>query len=255
MNKAKFKKVGKILLDIALYLFLALCVFSVCITFFAKKDGDGALQVFGYQMRIVTSESMAECELTDVSNYKIKDIPLRSMVFIKVMPDDIAKADDWYSKLEVGDVLTFRYVYGTQLTITHRVVSVTEKEEGGYVIELRGDNKTIKDGQLTQVIDTSIPNNTNYVIGEVVAQSRVLGAVMTVLMHPVGILLAIILPCFLIILFEVIKIMKAVDADKKSVVEEEKAEKEAELEDLRRRIAELEKEKSGDPDNGGGKAE
>ena len=254
MDKAKAKKIGKIFLNIALYMFLLLCVFSVCITFFAKKDGDGAVQVFGHQMRIVTSESMAECELTDVSSYKIKDIPLRSMVFVKVMPEDPVKADEWYGSLQVGDVLTFRYVYGTQITITHRVTGITQKE-GGYVIELQGDNRTIKDGQLTQVIDTSIPNNTNYVIGKVVGQSRVFGAVMTVLMHPVGILLAIVLPCFLIILFEVIKIMKAVDSEKRSKDEEEKAEKEAELADLRRKLMELEKSKNEANENKGDETE
>ena len=167
MNKARMKKTGNIVLNVLMYIFLVLCVFSVIITIISKRDPDGAAEVFGYQMRVVTSDSMAECELTDVSAYKIKDIPIRSMVFVKVMPDEPAEADEFYRSLKVGDVLTFRYVYTTQVTITHRITSITEKDTGGFVIELAGDNKNSEDGQLTQIIDTSIPNNTNYVIGKV----------------------------------------------------------------------------------------
>lgn len=250
MDKVKAKKIANIALNILLYIFLAICIFAVCLTLFSRRGADGSVEVFGHEMRVVTSESMAKCELTDVSDYKIKDIPLRSMVFVKLIPEDPVKANEWYGELEVGDVLTFRYVYATQVTITHRITSITEKE-GGYIIELAGDNKNTKDGQLVQTIDTSIPNNTNYVIGKVVGQARVFGAVMSFLMKPMGILLVIIVPCFFIMLLEVIKIVKVLDSDKKSREEEEKAKKEAELESLRRRISELEKDKADKPSDEG----
>ena len=243
MDKVKIKKIGKIVLNVFLYIFLAICIFSVFLTVLSKRDSDGAAEIFGYQMRVVTSESMAKCEHTDVSSYEIKDIPLRSMVFIKVMPDDAAKADEWYRDLKVGDVLTFRYVYGKQVTITHRVTSITEKETGGFVIELAGDNKDADNGQLYQTIDTSVPNNTNYVIGKVVGQAYLFGVIMSYLMQPIGIVLAIILPCLIIMMLEVIKIAKVLSSDKKMKDEEEKAQKDNELEELRRRLAELEKER------------
>ncbi len=244
MDKTKIKKIGKIALDVLLYIFLAICIFSVFVTVLSKRDSDGAAEVFGYQMRVVTSDSMSESEFTDVSNYKIKDIPIRSMVFVKVMPDDPAEADEFYRSLKVGDVLTFRYVYTTQVTITHRITSITEKETGGFVIELAGDNKSSEDGQLTQVIDTSIPNNTNYVIGKVTGQAYLIGLIMSFLMQPVGIILLIIVPCFIIILLEVLKIAKVLGADKKKREQEEKEKKDNELEELRRKLAELEKEKT-----------
>ena len=156
MDKAKVKKIGKIALDVLLYIFLAICIFAVIVTVISKRDSDGAAEVFGYQMRVVTSDSMSESEFTDVSAYKIKDIPIRSMVFVKVMPDDPAEADEFYRSLKVGDVLTFRYVYTTQVTITHRITDI-EEIEGGFKITLAGDNKNSEDGQLVQVIDTSIP--------------------------------------------------------------------------------------------------
>ena len=241
MDKAKIRKIGKITLDILLYIFLAICIFAVFVTVLSKRDSDGAAEVFGYQMRVVTSDSMSESEFTDVSAYKIKDIPIRSMVFVKVMPDDPAEADEFYRSLEVGDVLTFRYVYTTQVTITHRITAITEKETGGFIIELEGDNKSSEDGQLTQIIDTSIPNNTNYVIGKVTGQAKLFGAVMSFLMQPAGIILLIILPCAIIILIEILKIVKVLTADKKMREQEEKDKKESELEELRRRLAEMEK--------------
>lgn len=244
MDKAKIKKIGKIALDVLLYIFLAICIFSVFVTVLSKRDSDGAAEVFGYQMRVVSSDSMSESKFTDVSAYKIKDIPIRSMVFVKVMPDDSAEADEFYRSLEVGDVLTFRYVYTTQVTITHRIKSITEKETGGFIIELAGDNKSSEDGQLTQVIDTSIPNNTNYVIGKVTGQAYLLGLLMSFLMQPVGIILLIIVPCFIIILLEVLKITKVLGADKKKREQKENAQKDSELAELRRKLAELEREKS-----------
>lgn len=245
MDKAKMKKIGNIALNVLLYIFLAVCIFSVLITVLSKRDSDGAAEIFGYQLRVVTSESMAKCELTDVSAYEIKDIPLRSMVFVSVMPEDPAKADEWYRSLSKGDVLTFRYVLRTtQVTITHRITNITEKPTGGFVIELAGDNKNSEDGQLTQVIDTSIPNNTNYVIGKVTGQAYLLGVIMSFLMQPIGIILLIIVPCFIIILLEILKIVRVLGADKKKREQEEKEKKENELEELRRKLAELEREKA-----------
>ena len=240
MSTGNAKKIGKSLADIVVYVFLAVCIFTVVVTVLAKKDVDGAATVFGYQMRVVTSDSMGASEFTDVSEFKVKDIPIRSMVFVKIMPDNPERADNWYRKLQVGDVLTFRYVYTTQVTITHRIISITEKPSGGFVIELAGDNKNSEDGQLTQIIDTSIPNNTNYVIGKVVGQSYAVGVAMTFLQKPVAIVLLIMIPCLVIIFIEAIKIMRILNADKKQKEQDEKIQKDNELEELRRKLAALE---------------
>ncbi len=244
MDKSKVKKIGDVIQNVLLYAFLIICICAVFLTVLSKKDIDGAAEVFGYQMRVVVSDSMAACEYTDVSQYKIKDIPLRSMVFVKVMPQDPAEADEWYRSLQIGDVLTFRYVYTTQVTITHRITAITEKETGGFIIELAGDNTNSESEQLYQVIDTSIPNNTNYVIGQVAGQSYIFGLIMSLLMQPVFIVLVIIVPCVIIILFEILKIVKTLSAEKKLREQEEKEKKDNELEQLRRRLAELEKQRN-----------
>ncbi len=244
MDKAKIKRICNIVLNVFLYIFLAICIFFVFLAVLSKRDSDGAAEIFGYQMRIVSSDSMAESEHTDVSAYEIKDIPIRSMIFVKVMPKDPGEAKEWYRGLKVGDVLTFRYVYTTQVTITHRITSITENENGGFTIELEGDNKSSKDGALVQSIDTSIPNNTNYVIGKVMGQSYLLGVVLSFIMKPIVMVLIIIIPCFIIILIEVLKIVRVLTADKIKRDQEEKEQKEKELEELRSKLAELEREKT-----------
>ena len=246
MEKTKIKKIGNTVLNVVLYIFLALCLLALLITLVSKKGNDDAVEVFGYQMRIVTSDSMAKNEFTDVSAYKIKDIPIRSMVFIQTVPDDEAKAEEWYRSLAVGDVLTFRYVYTSQVTITHRITSITEKSTGGFIIELEGDNKSSEDGAMVQIIDTSIPNNMNYVIGKVTARALVFGVIMSFLSQPVGMILMVILPCSIIMLLEILKIVRLLTADKKKKEKEESEKKDNELEELRRRLAELENAKNGD---------
>lgn len=243
MNKGNIKKISSIVVNTCLCIFLLICICSVFLTVFSKKDSDGAATIFGYQMRIVTSDSMAESEFTDVSAYKIKDIPIRSMVFIKVKPEDPAKLDDWYRSLKVGDVVTFRYVYTTQVTITHRITSITEKETGGFIIEMVGDNKNSEDGQLVQTIDTSIKNNPNYIIGKVTMKTYLFGMLMSFMMKPIGIVMIIIVPCVVIILFEILKIINVFGAEKKKKDQEEKAQRENELNELRKKLEALEKEK------------
>lgn len=240
MNKTTTKKVGNVILNVLLYVFLAICIVCVIFALFAKRSLDGTADIFGYQMRVVTSDSMGACDATDVSKYEIGSIPIYSMVFIEAMPEDEAEADAWYRSLKKGDVLTFRYVYATQVTITHRIVSITEKDTGGFIIELAGDNTSSTSQQLYQSIDTSIPNNTNYVIGRVVGQSYPFGLLMSILMNPFGTVLIMIVPCAVIIILECIRIYRTLTADKRQRAIEEQARKDAELEELRRKVAQLE---------------
>lgn len=240
MNKELIKKITKVLGNVLMVIFLVLCVAALILTVFSKKDRDGASEIFGYQMRVVVSDSMGKCDQTDVSDYKIKSIPINSMVFVKVVPEDPAEAKAWYDDIEVGDVLTFRYVYTNQVTITHRVVDIEPKKDGGYLIYLEGDNKASDSNLLEQVIDTSETNSTNYIIGEVVGQSYLFGLFLSIIKKPIGTICIIILPCFIIILLEVLKIIGVVNEDKKKKQEEENEKKNNELEELRRKIAELE---------------
>ena len=245
MDKNLLKKIGDIAGNVVMFIFLAVCILAIIMTLFGKRDEDGTTEIFGHQMRIVVSDSMAKSEYTDVSNYKIKHIPINSIVFIKLVPDDPAEADAWYrDEVAIGDVLTFRYVYTNQVTITHRVVGIEEKETGGYLIHLEGDNKSSNSELLKQTIDTSIPNSTNYVIGEVIGTNFLFGLFLSIISKPIGAICIIILPCFIIILLEVLKIVRVLNADKKEKEQEEMSKKDNELEELRRQLAALQNAQS-----------
>ena len=229
-KKIGAKKVISIVVNVLVCIFFAVCIAVLVLSVMAKKDSDGAVNIFGSQMRIVISDSMAKCDETDVSNYEIKDIPVKSVVFIQTVPEDETQAKAWYEQLKVGDVLTFKYVYGgSQDTITHRIISID-----GTVITLAGDNKSSQDGYLTQVIDYS-QDTANYVIGKVTGTSYFLGLAITV-----GIICIVIVPCLIIVVLEVIKIVGVLSENKKKKQAEEQKKKDDELEELKKKLAQLE---------------
>ncbi len=246
MNKIMWKNVFRIASNVMLYAFLALCVLSLVLSVFMKKDADGAATVAGHQLRIIETDSMAKCEETNVSDYKIGSLPTHTMVLVKLVPQDPAAADAFYRDLAVGDVLTFRYVYHKQVTITHRITSITEKESGGFVIELLGDNVSSESDELYQIIDTSVPNNPNYIIGKVTASSFALGFASTLLKRPVGIVCIVIIPCLIIIALEIVKIVSVLGADKKRKTREEQAKRDAEIVALRAELAKLQQSTEND---------
>ena len=234
----KVWRVCKIAGNVLLYVILAIALFVVVLSIATKKDADGAATVFGKQIRIVRSDSMEKCEETDVSGFDIKDLPIKTLLVIDVVPTDAEEAKEWYKSVREGDVLTFRYKYTEQVTITHRVIKITEKE-GGYIIELAGDNKASED-TLTQVIDTSDTESYNYVIGKVVWANFPLGWLVYALKTPAVVTCVIIIPCLIIIVLEIIKIVNVLGDGKREKIKEEAQQKEAEIEELKRRLAALE---------------
>ena len=242
------KKIGKITANILLYVFIAVCFFTVILTVSSKKDPDGTATFFGLQMRFVLSPSMEKCDETDVSDYRIKDIRTGSMVFIKTVPEDPDKAEEWYGKLKKGDVLTFKYVYVKQETITHRITEINKNPDGGYIILLEGDNKSSDADTLTQTINTAENNTPNYVIGKVVGQSYLMGSALRVMKSQIGLICIVILPCLIIVILEIFKLTRIFSMDRRKAEKERLDKTESELDELRRRLAEYEAGAS-DPDD------
>lgn len=258
----KWKKALLLIPQILLYVFLAVCLFLLIVSVLSKKDADGAANLFGYEMRLIVSASMEKGEGSpDVSNYKIKHLKTKSMVFIKRVPEDEKKAQDWYASLKVGDVLTFRYVVGaSQETVTHRLIEITPTENG-FILRLQGDNRTSNASVATQTVYTSAADypsqreNYNYIIGKVVGSSTALGYIVYAVKQPVGMALIIIVPCVIIIVWQILRIVSVLSEDRRkkafdalneararAAAEAEEREKQiAELEELRRKFAELEK--------------
>lgn len=273
----KVRKILNIVLDVILYAFLVLCVFMLIVSLTSKRN-DGAVNIFGTEMRIVVSESMAKSEYSvDVSEYEIKDLPLRSMVFVERVPEDTEKAKEWYGKLKVGDVLTFSYKTSPteKLILTHRITEITPTATG-YVIRLQGDNRGGEGGDVTpQIIYTSEEDYPSYnqdyalghnkVIGKVTGQSVALGNISYVLSKPVGLACIIIVPCAIIIIWQIARVaivlggerrkkaaLKLAEAEKIAAAESAEREKQAqELEELKRKLAELEGNKPKADGDGG----
>lgn len=233
-------KILRIIFNVILYAFMIVCLFGIVLTIFSKKDIDNTAIIFGYQMRIVQSPSMEESEFTDTSEFEIKDLPVKTVIFIEVVPEDEAEREAWFADIKDGDVLTFKYLYTRQETITHRVVDKIAKETGGYLIYLEGDNKASEEGVLTQVIDTSDENSPNYVIGKVVGHNYPLGLLVYALKSPIGLIFIIFIPCLVIIIFEVVRIINVLNAEKKAKAKAKEEEQLNELEELKRKLAALE---------------
>lgn len=246
-TKQKVLKALQIAGDVLFCLIIAFALFVLIISVSAKRDADGTANVFGYQLRFVRSGSMEKCDQTDVSGYKIKSIPVKSCVFIKKAPapDDQQALKEWCSALSVGDVLTFQYSkYGAaniqDKVITHRIVKI-EPKEGGYIITLEGDNKNDTGSVGQQVIDTTKADGLDYIIGKVEGQSYFLGLCVYALKSPIGLIFIIIVPCMIVIAYEVIKIVTVLNKDKKDRQQQEKTAKEDEIALLRKQLEELQK--------------
>lgn len=238
------KKTLKIIGEVLLYFFVAVALFVLIVTIISKKDDDGTATVFGYQLRFVQSNSMDKNENTDDSEFKIKSFPVGTCVFVQVIPDaddddpeSLQRRDEWLQKLQPGDVLTFKhYASGKQETVTHRILSI-DKNNGGYTIVLRGDNVT--ETTSTQEVDTSATGSYTYIIGKVTATSYLLGQLVWAFKQWWGIVCFIMVPCLVIIIFEVLRLSSVFGAEKKERIKAEQQRQADEIEELRRKLAAL----------------
>lgn len=246
MEEVKKSKISKII-DTAITVITVIFAFiSISFLTFAissKKSSDGAVNVFGHEARIVVSNSMEKCEFTDVSNYEIKSLPVKTMVFIDTVPKNEEQAYAWYGDIEIGDVLTFRYrIDNAMKTITHRVINVEESLGKGYTFYLQGDNKNSPDGAMTQVIDTADVYGFNYIIGKVTGQSLFLGSVTYFVSQPLGVGLVVILPAVAIFVYELIKVVNIFSKKKNYENQEILASKDAEINKLREQLEKMQKQ-------------
>lgn len=247
-NKEKAKVIN-LIMNILMYVFLALSIMLLILCIFSKKDSDGSISILGYQTRIVISESMEKCESTydQICKYRIKSIPIKSVVLVKTVPSNESSKERFYEKIKVGDVLTFKYVIGTrQETITHRVIDIRNTDEG-KVVELRGDNiqSNHNTNTTSQIININDINSHNYIIGKVVAKSYVLGVLLFALKKPLGMVLLIIIPSIILMVVEIIKIANYIYSLKKAKTENELMLQKEELEKLKIKLQALEQSEEG----------
>lgn len=247
--KGKTLKIAKIVANVLLYALLIGCLLLLMIAISSKKDTDGAATVFGKQIRLIRSSSMEECDGVDVSEFEIGSLPIKTMIIVDTVPQDETQANAFYRSLKVGDVLSFRYVYTSQETITHRITAIEEKQDGGFLITLKGDNSASETATGEQIIDTSLTDSPNYVIGKVTGKSYVLGLIVYALKTPVGIVCIVIVPSFIVIAMEVIRILSVVNESKREKAKAEETKKQTEIDELKRQLADLKKAVQGSDEN------
>lgn len=232
-----FKRIINLIIDCVLGVFLVFSLSACIFTVSFKKSGNDAINVFGTELRLVLTGSMEANPLTDVSSFEIKSIPVNSLVVVKSINDD--NREQFYASLNVGDVLTFKYLIASeQVVITHRIIEITPKEDGiNYVIVLRGDNVNEEGTTSTQRIDTSVDKESfNYILGKVTWVSPFLGNILTFLRTSYGIIFIVILPAAILICYEVFKLIYLSSKEKKEVSKS----KDSEIEELKNKLLELE---------------
>lgn len=92
---------------------------------------------------------------------------------------------------------------------------------------------------MTQVIDTSLQESPNYVIGKVVGVSYPLGWLLALMRSEIGLIFVVIIPAVIIIIFEVMRITSLLAADRKKKAAAEQAQTQNEIEELKRQLAAL----------------
>ena len=202
-----YKKIGVMFLDVFVYLFLIISILFATLVFLTRLSKNDSANIFNYEFRTIETNSMQESEIFSVDEFKIKSLPKNTLIVIEKIPENENLKDEWYKSLKVGDVLTFTYTYVRQEVITHRISSIKQKKTGGYVIELVGDNRQDNETPNRQIIDTSLKDSHNYVIGKVVNKSKVLGNVIVWLKNPVTLFFSLIMPSVIIILYQIFKII------------------------------------------------
>ena len=149
--------------------------------------------------KIVVSGSM-DGESRD---YPIRTIPTGSMVVIHKVD-----GNDFYSSLKIGDVLTFDYTHPVSkenMVVTHRIIEISESN-GVYTYTLKGDS--IADDPTNGSVQI-VTSDSGDVIGKVVGVSHWLGELVIFLSTWTGKLCLIVIPCVLIIVYEIGNIVRA----------------------------------------------
>ena len=259
----KAYKIANIILDV---LFVAFAVFAITAIIFRSttSNNKNGRSINGTQLRTVQTGSMAENNHIDPETYKtyeIKTLPINTLISIKEVKEK--NEEKFYNDLKVGDVLTFVYytdinnVKG-QYVFTHRLI---EKEvssiNGGFRLVLMGDAEKPSGG--VQVIYTNpltAEQSYSYVIGKVTWSNHPIGEVVSFVKSRNGILFLVVLPCSLLFIYEIGKIIYLINKDKKAKKQLKMAETEtqlnssqAEIEALKAQLAALQnKEEQGKAD-------
>lgn len=180
------KKVKKIIYFITsafmytvLFLMLLVCVTTIIYVLEfnrAMKKGNPPIPIFSSY--IIASGSMTP-------NIRVNDLVINQRV----------KAYE----VQVGDVITFlsESPLSNGLTITHRVVAIIQSPDGSYLFRTKGDANQTAD-------DWLVPEEN--IVGKVLIKIPYIGYIHSFLLNSYGFLIAIVIPCLIIVIYDFIKL-------------------------------------------------
>ncbi len=174
----KKSNIGRIIFYAISTVVIVVLVLLLLTVIMTKKTGDPPA-IFGHRLFIVSSNSMQPT------------IPAGSAILVKKVDAD---------SLQTNDIITFKEGYDSNNNLvinTHKIVGINKTEQTTFVT--RGDNNIIDDTKLRYPED---------IYGKVVGISSGFGSFLIFLKSPLGLVICIALPLFLLLVVEVINLLK-----------------------------------------------
>lgn len=220
-SKSKTRRIIDIVLNVVLWVFVALCVVVTVIAVSAEKNTKGVPTVGNKCFMNVLTGSMDGKMPDGLPDGKHPGFKSGTMIVCTYIADD----SDAIDKLEVGDIITFEWDMDGDTRImpgeynTHRIVKISYEEKTGRVKEVitQGDSdKNINTEQVRR--DAIIARYDGFKIAG-------LGKVMSFLSTQLGFGLCVLLPIGLFFLYElavfILTLVKVRNADKKIITAED----------------------------------
>ena len=129
-----------------------------------------------------------------------------------------------YPTIKAGDVITFISRANGGITVTHRVLDVY-LSNGNYSYKTKGDNNNSEDREFVDDSD---------VLGKVVLKIPKAGYFQQFMVSETGWIVAVLLPCLGVVIYDILKIFKATARRSKTIIAKTK-----ETDDARKKLKEV----------------
>ena len=139
-----------------------------------------------------------------LSGSMVPNIMIKDVVVTKKIPEE---------ELEVGDIITFispDQRFGG-ISVTHRIIDkIYDDEAGVYKYRTQGDANNVAD---------SVPVPNANILGKVILKIPKLGYIQDILSSKGGLIILVLLPCLVILSYDIMKILKRVGRKTKLIKE------------------------------------
>jgi len=205
------KKVGSIIADVIVAIVVIFATIITVMVISTTQNESKTPNLFGYAVMSVQTDSM------DVEG----GFAVGDMIIVKMLDDEEI------NNLEVGDVVSFSMpVDGLLIVNTHRIV---EKDVRGGIPYFRTKGDKISDGHTEAPIDDTESSYDNILGVWTGVKITGLGKVFDFLKSQLGFFLCILLPIALFFLWQLYKLIVAINDNKKAKALEELSENEEEI--------------------------